>query len=76
MQVPGSVAARGDHTHVGDPRKVRFAREDGKDLEWRVERWLGHAAPEELDALSRVVAPVLDIGWARAATYWRLRAWE
>lgn len=61
MQAPRFVTAR-RHADVGDPSHVRFAREDGKDLGWRVERWLGHAATEELNALSRVVAPVLDIG--------------
>ena len=42
--------------------RARFARADGRDLGWRIERWFGHPAPEELAALSRAVPPVLDVG--------------
>jgi SAM-dependent methyltransferase len=41
---------------------VRFARTDGRDLGWRIERWVGHAEPVELDVLKRTAPPVLDIG--------------
>lgn len=41
---------------------VRFAASDGRDLGWPLERWLGHAQPEELDALERATPPVLDVG--------------
>ena len=41
---------------------VRFACADGRDIGWRVERWLGRAEPEELDTLRRATPPVLDVG--------------
>lgn len=56
------MAFRFSDTTVHPPQRVRFTREDGLDLGWRIDRWFGHAGPEELDALARAVAPVLDVG--------------
>jgi SAM-dependent methyltransferase len=41
---------------------VHFARADGRDLGWRIERWIGHVEPEELHALHKATPPVLDVG--------------
>jgi SAM-dependent methyltransferase len=41
---------------------ARFVCDDGRELGWRLDRWLSHSAPEELGVLSRATPPVLDVG--------------